>query len=687
MYIRCYQTIHESTMSSYQDIIRSSSPLSIPHPHISSSDMQKPDVYFVGCSSITHSIIDTLCSNGESLFPYRRIFLFDTRNSTILERSRVSRWNIPQNTDEIAIGSPEDPTSIDMSINHSIRPKSKATTPTSSATQSPQLTSTKHTLAQLCKITFQDRIPSVPITIIDSFQSEFPANITIVDKLIVYTDVGIVNVTTQKRIEEQVSNPLQLYYLFQNGLFAIYQNGYVWKNRFSLAYHITHSGMKLNKEGCDLYVDYLRMVKKYKDSCKDENIYDLPSRFYKYKLNAQCFPLGTILAMMYVSGQPTVQDYPLVFDYSSLYSETLVDNAKGKDDSGLIFPREALTLLKDKVHWIQSFDKNSELLYTDLLSYLEWTCTISEKGKSARVYLLCNDSQHATNSTRKYAKSLSVLKDVRDQNTQKGYTMRHADWIWRLDTTDESLEKNMELTQLIYDYYKPAVVLSDIKENSVLKSTSFIHIDSYRDTVKNAIVGDIVIPKKLAIPQLTTVETISHRRMAMKRITLAFSFMNWIYIVQNPLYMEQFARSHILNIAKGNIEIVCPEEAYQHNSTEDVKTQPYQFTEWFRWKAELHRDSCITVKNLVEYIVDTYDIYPHEIYYEEEKDENCIYKKQCNDIDNNTKALNVNILSWIKQNIKSRSVIRSFDVYRFILVCNDEQGNRIIVPPLYYCAP
>jgi hypothetical protein len=314
-------------MSSYQDIIRSHSPLCIPHTSL--NGQQKPDVYFVGCSWITHLIIDTLCSFGEDVFPYRRIFLFDTRNSTILERSRISRWNIPQNTDEPTSDSPDDLNTTDMSINHSIRPKSKASTPTSSATQSPHLTSSKHTLAQQCKITFQDRIPSVPISVVDSFQSEFPANISIVDKLIVYTDVGLVNVVTQKRIEEHVSSPLQLYYLFQNGLFAIYQNGYVWKNRFSLAYHITHSGIKLNTTGCDLYVDYLRMVKKYKESNKDENIYDLPTRFYKYKLNAQCFPLGTILSMMLISGQPTVQDYPYVFDYSSLYSETLVDNTKG----------------------------------------------------------------------------------------------------------------------------------------------------------------------------------------------------------------------------------------------------------------------------------------------------------------------------------------------------------------------
>lgn len=658
-----------SATQTFQDIIRSSSPLTIPQSssfgRTNASFPTKPDVYFIGCGLITHTILDTLCSYGESAFPYHRIFLFDTRIATLLERSRISRWHfVPTATDNTGEQQEQ--------VNHSLKPKTTTSASATTPTNSPHLTASKHTLAQLCKMEFQDRIPNVPISVVDTIQSELPPNISLIDKIIVYTDVGLANVTTQKRIEEQVVNPLQLFYLFQNGLFAIYQNGYVWKNRFSLAYHVTHSGMKLSKEGCDIYVDYLRLVKRYKEYIKEENIYDIPTRFYKYKLTAQCFPLGTILAMIFVSGQPNTTDYPYIFDYSSLYSNTIIDNTRGKEDTGLIFTREVQLILKEKVHWVQSFDKGSGVLYGDLLSYFEWTGNISENGKTQRLYLLCGDGDDVCNGlVTRYGKSVSVVKEVTDHNKQKGYTMRHADWIWRLDTTVDSGQSNREITQLIYDYYKPAVVLSD-----------------HGDAVSNAIIGDIVIPKKFTIPRSSDTDSISPRRMALKRLTLAFSFMNWVYLIQNPLYMEQFARSHRLNIDRERLEISAPEDAHEYTSSDDAKTQPYQFTEWFRWKAELHRDSCATLKELIDYVVDTYDIYPEEIYYEKQDVEHCLYKKSACDIDTNSRVMNTNILSWIKQRCTgSRTVIRSFDVYRFILVCRDEKGNHIIVPPLYYCAP
>jgi len=677
-----------------------SSPICIP---MSMPDMPKPDIYFIGCSWMTHQIIDTLCSYDLSSIPYSRIFLYDPRPCTVLERSRIARWHValvdrnglPMDDRAILETEPESE-QVDYSVKQGNRTTS---TP-------PSHSSTRHTLAQMCKIAFQDRIPSIPITVIDVFTSEFPPSINIINKILVYTDASVVSVSIQKRIEEQLSssNQANLYYLFQNGLFAIYRNGYMWKNRYTVAHHITHNNIVLTREGCDLYVDYLRTVKKYKDG----NIYDLPTRFYKYKFHAQCFPLGTILSMMFISGHPESHEYPYVFDYSALYSDTMIDSSKGKDDTGLIFPRETQMLLKDKVHWIQSFDARSHYLYRDLLSYLEWTCTISEKGKTTRVYLLCDKdvTVGATESTRDvllrqeslrqlhevvqcYPSSVSLMNraQVHETNGHKGYVFRHADWVWNLDTTQDASRPNAQLTQLIYDYLKPGVVLSDIRTGNQSDQSD------QHQRVSNGIFADIVMPKKTAVPAYSNTECISNRRMALKRMMTAFSFMNWIYLAQNAQYMEQFARSHRMEIYTGQnnpcqsrLTIVCPEEPRHYISDTEQKTHPYQFNEWFRWKVEQYRDGCVTVGNLVDYIIDTYEVYPQEIYYEDRTD--CIlYKKEVDSVERTTAQFKTNILTWMKRNVPTRTVIRSFDIYRFTLVCVDEKGQSVKVPPLYYCAP
>jgi hypothetical protein len=602
---------------------------------MATSSSNKPTLYMIGCSWMTYTILEELATRDT--LPYGKILLYDSRPTTHLERTRLTKWH--------------------PILDASTTPPKEEKAP-------------RFTMSQLCKSTFTQFRSGVSVDILENFVAEFPANKVIHDKVVVYTEIGVVSLALMKRVEEQIDSPQHIYYLFQNGLFGIFKHGYVWKYKYQKTYRITPQTYELTKEGCAIYIDYLRMIKHHKD-----DIYVLPERFYRYKLMTQCFPLGTIMAMMFLTDKfehaeyPEYKEqwiqYPTVFDYSSLYGDTIIELPTIKNDTHAIFNRELQTILRERVHWIQSVDPGSEMLIRDLLMYLQWVGIHPGRSKATKIYLVSNDDIEKADDGRPLfvPEDYSVLQPVADMNeyTKKGYLIRNADWIWRLDTHESSKEKNAYLHRHIYDYRKNTVALSQTNATTAV---------------------NIAIPRHFTLPHSSVSTSIS---LLEKRMMLAFGFMNWIQLTINSLYMDQYARSYSLSGSTFTLE--CPEEPRRITYSDEMPTVPYEFTEWYRWKAEYVKDGCDTVRHLIEYIQDTYEVYPIKIQYETD-DGAIIYERAStpNSDEEKTQA-DMDLVAWIRQYDPKRRECKGVDLFRLVLTCNTADNHLVKVPPLYFSYP
>jgi hypothetical protein len=587
----------------------------------------KPTLTIIGCSWMTYTILEELAQRNT--LPYGKIALFDSRPTTHLERTRLTKWH-----------------------------------PLIDPTNSPkEEKAPRFTMSQLCRSTFADTFKTkIPIEMIENFIAEFPANRVIHNRIIIYTEIGCVAIAMMKRIEDQIDTPHNLYYLFQNGLFGIYKHGFVWKYKYQKTYLMTPQKYELSKEGCDIYIDYMRMIKHHK-----EDIYVLPERFYRYKLMAQCIPLGTIMAMMFLTGKPLHSEfpdhreqwiqYPTVFDYSALYGDKMIELPKLKDDTHAIFDREQQTILRERVHWIQSRDQGSTPLLQDLLMFLQWSGIYPGKYKTTRIYLNLDEEKRPSFIPEDHL-HITCLTEL--ENTHPSHCIRNVDWIWRLDTCENSARENAYLNRYIYDYRKNSIILSQTDNNTSV---------------------DIAIPRHFTLPSVTKQD---HSRILEKRMMLAFGFMNWVQLIKNSLYIEQFTRSYQLD--ENGLSVRYPEEPRRITCSTELATIPHEFTEWYRWKADYYKDGCDTVRNLLNHIQETYEVLPIKIHYEvlETGEELVLYEKK--EIDGK-RQLDLQIISWIKRHVPVKKMARHTDMFRFILTCKTDDDKPLIVPPLYYIQP
>lgn len=603
---------------------------------MSTSSNDLPKLYIIGCSWMTYTILEEL-SLRETL-PYSRIVIYDSRPTTHFERTRLTKWH--------------------PFIDPSNSPPKEEKAP-------------RFTMSQLCRSTFNGKFRSgVPVDILENFVAEFPANRVIHGKVVVYTEIGIVSLALMKRVEDQIDSPLNIFYLFQNGLFGIFKHGYVWKYKYQKTYLITPKSYELCKEGCAIYIDYLRMIKHHR-----EDIYVLPERFYRYKLSAQCIPLGTIMAMMFLTRKMEHREYPeyreqwvqypTVFDYSSLYGDSIIELPTIKNDTHAIFSRETQTIIRERVHWIQSTDPGSESIIRDLLMYLEWIGIHPGRSKATKIYVATGDDIEKTNDGRitfvpEDHVYIQNVPDI-DEFTTKGYSIRNADWVWRLDTSEESAKTNKRLHQHIYDYRKHVIALSQDADTTRI---------------------DVAIPRYFTLPSASNYTPV---RILDKRMMLAFGFMNWIQLTIESLYMDQHARSY--KLSDNLFGIVCPDEPTRITYSDECPTEPYEFTEWYRWKAELYKDGCDTVHHLTDYINETYGVYVKKIQFDSYDGKVMYESADGPNCDKEAAMLAYDIPTWIKQNVPHRKQCRCTDLYRFVLTCENGVQQRIRVPPLYYSFP
>lgn len=403
-------------------------------------------------------------------------------------------------------------------------------------------------------------------------------------------------------------------------------------------------------DNTDLSKEYLKYIYSCVKSTDPDNI---PDRFSHSNMNSIFYPLATIIAMYVVRDIIDIWiETNIIIDWSQLRDDEVYNMKSDIDDYKYSFKSDFIHLLRNKQLLINA--NNDEDVFNLVIKQLHYLGYL--KYSSKKIYIMDDINDHS-----KYS-NFEKIDNITDN------IVKRTDQSWCI--TDNSNTKVL-WDVLHIKYLKPSIyinVYDELSKITVINSIPY-KTETYNESVnyrqdKQLINRGFVINWKL-------------------EFSVSISILQWIIqtIILNTdnIKFRKFISTSISNYPQYIIPNKYKE--YYNNMLLDGKritTIPEEFNTWSRIDVNEKGDVAETLGELLNHMVDEYSIVPYMVLYEYKY---VLFDKVKYDATNNKEL-------HLKKRIKTFMYKYTSDRYDVVglleFKCKNENGDDILIPPVYY---